>query len=104
MAIGFPAYCKERKALIVSEDEAKIAAISALEKMHASEIGLHPFALDYKTQGTYLTMGERIYVNITPTEIIIRSECLLITQFIDFGKNKRNIDNFWKEYESFLSK
>jgi len=99
MAIGFPAYRKERRTLTTSAEETRLKAIDALQKMNCQEIGLHPFALDYKTVGSVLTTGERIYVNITETEIIIRSECLFPTRIFDFGKNKSNIAEFWKYFE-----
>ncbi len=100
MAIGFPAYHKERRKLVLSSDETKEMAIKALENMKCQEIGLHPFALDYKMLGTLLTSGERIYVNITDTEIIVRSECLFPTRIFDFGKNKSNIVEFWKAFDN----
>ena len=88
MAFGFPAYFKDRKNLSLSSKETKVLALSVLEDFGWLEIGLHPFALDYKTAGGVMTTGERFYINITDTEIILRSECLNHAQFLDFGKNK----------------
>ncbi len=102
MAIGFPAYFKDRRPLTISLDAAKVTALKALNKMECEELGFHPFALDFKTKGTLLTSGERIYVNITETEIIIRSECVFFSQIIDFGKNKTNVEAFWTAFDSFL--
>lgn len=100
MAIGFPAFYKDRKDLLTSKAEAKEKAIKVLEKLNCKEIGLHPFALDYQTMGTILTSGERFYVNITDSEIIVRSECLFFTRIFDFGKNKANIEEFWLAFEA----
>lgn len=102
MAFGFPAYYKDRRSLVLSKNETENIAKKALENIDCQEIGLHPYALDYKTIGTILTTGERIYVNITDTEIIIRSECLFPTRIVDFGKNKANIALFWEEYEKLI--
>lgn len=102
MAIGFPAYHKDRKALKLSVEATKAIAIEVLIDFEWTDIGEHPFALDYKTTGGIMTNGERLYINITETEIILRSECLFMSQFLDFGKNKANIDKFWAAYEAKL--
>lgn len=102
MAIGLPAYFKDRKTLKLSSEETKTIALKILEEFEWTEIGLHPFALDYKTTGGVMTNGERFYINITETEIILRSECLFMSQFIDFGKNKANVEKFWTVYETKL--
>ena len=103
MAFGFPAYHKDRRNIVLSKEKTKEIAIKALENISCKEIGLHPFALDYKTTGGMLMNGERIYVNITDSEIIIRSECLFPTRVIDFGKNKSNIELFWIEYDLLMT-
>lgn len=102
MAIGLPSYHKERRNLNIPKVEAKSKAIKAFEQMGCEEIGLHPFALDYNSLGSILTSGERIYVNITESEIIIRSECIFITRIFDFGKNKANVNEFWEAYDSII--
>ena len=38
-----------------------------------------------------LTLGELCKVQYTSTHFILESRCILFTQFVDFGKNKRNI-------------
>ena len=99
MAIGFPAYYKDRKKLKFSKEKTKEISTSVLIKMNCNELGFHPFDLDFITQGSgMLDSGERIYVNITATEIIIRSECVLVSRIFDFGKNKANIQQFWYLY------
>lgn len=98
MAIGIPAYYKDRQKLIFSVEETKALALECIKVLEWQEIGLHPYALDYKSKGTIMTSGERIYVNITDAEIILRSECLIITRIFDFGKNKQNINEFWAIY------
>ena len=102
MAFGLPAFFKDRKTLKKSPEETKILATEILKSFEWTEIGLHPFALDYKTTGGVMTNGERFYINITEKEIILRSECLFMSQFVDFGKNKANINKFWVVYEAKL--
>lgn len=102
MAIGLPAYYKDRKVLKFSKNITKEIALEVINNLGWQEIGLHPYALDYKTGGTMLTAGERVYINITDSEIIIRSECMFISQIIDFGKNKSNTQLFWNEYQKVI--
>jgi hypothetical protein len=102
MAFGFPPHQKERRNLVLSMEDAKKKAIATFEKLHYHEIGLHPFALDYSSPSSVLTAGERFYVNITEDEIIVRSECIFITRFFDFGKNQANIKEFWEVYDSII--
>ena len=102
MAFGLPAFYKDRKTLKLSQEETKAIALEILKEFEWTEIGLHPFAFDYKTTGGLLTAGERLYINVTETEIILRSECIFMSQFLDFGKNKANIDRFWEAYEAKL--
>lgn len=104
MAINFPAFFKDRRNLVLGQEATKILVLEVLTELEWEEIGLHPYALDYRTKGTILTPGERIYVNITDSEIILRSECMNLTQFLDFGKNKANISEFWLKYEKALLK
>lgn len=102
MAFGFPAYYKDRKTLTLSPEATKAIALEILKEFEWTDIGIHPFAFDYKTTGGVMTNGERLYINVTETEIILRSECLFMSQFLDFGKNKANIDRFWEAYDNKL--
>ena len=68
MAFGFPAFHKDRKKLALSPESTKELALEVLKNLAWQDIGLHPFALDYKTIGSILTSGERVYINITETE------------------------------------
>ena len=58
MAFGFPAFHKDRKTLTLSVEETKAIAIEILVEFEWTEIGIHPFALDYKTE-TYKTYKRR---------------------------------------------
>jgi hypothetical protein len=102
MAFGFPAYHNEKRNLTVEPDVARAIARKALFNMGLTEIGYHKEALDFKTKGTAMTLSERILIYIGKIEILAHSECLFPTQFIDFGKNKKNVEAFWQEYERLL--
>jgi len=100
MAFGFPAYHKERRKLSLGVEQTRQKVLKVLALLEWEEIGFHPYALDYKTKGSMLTSGERVYINITDIEIILRSECMFFSQIVDFGKNKANIQLFWDAFDS----
>jgi hypothetical protein len=102
MAFGFPAYHNEKRKLTTDPETAKELSRKALVNMGLTEIGYHKKALDFKTNGTAMTLSERVLVFVGNTEMKIHSECLFPTQFLDFGKNKKNVEAFWKEYEKLL--
>lgn len=104
MAFGFPAYHSETRNLVVSPDITWDLAEQALKNAGFKDLGYHDKALDYKTQGTAMTLSERVLVFIGFKEMKVNSECIFPGQFIDFGKNKRNVEVFWKEYDILLQK
>ncbi|MGB1019338.1 MAG: hypothetical protein ACPGVH_09700 [Chitinophagales bacterium] len=102
MAFGFPAYVKDRRNLVLNTEDTKALALEIVKELKWQAIDEHPFAIDYKTPNSIMTMGERVYINVTDKEIIIRSECLFPTRFFDFGKNKAVIKSFWDAYDEKL--
>lgn len=102
MAMGFPAYHSEKRDLTLSPDLTWDLAEQALINAGFKELGHHQKALDFKTQGTAMTLSERVLVFIGFKEMKVHSECLFPGQFLDFGKNKRNVEAFWKEYDKLL--
>lgn len=103
MAFGFPAYHSEIRNLTVSPDITWDLAEQALKNAGFKDLGYHATALDYKTQGTAMTLSERVLVFIGFKEMKIHSECIFPGQFIDFGKNKMNVKAFLREYDKLLS-
>ena len=56
---------------------------------------------------TFTSWGEKITITLTPrsenlTSVVILSECGMPTQFIDWGKNKSNVNNIFKYIEQTL--
>ena len=56
---------------------------------------------------TFTSWGEKITVTLIPrgenlTSVIIRSECGLPTQFVDWGKNQSNVNHIFKYIEEAL--
>ena len=102
MAIGLPASHTVRIFHHSSKDKVNENARKALVEMKCLELGHEENALDFKTLGSSaLTLGERILVYVGETELYIKSACLNPAQFLDFGKNKRNIETFFELFNEF---
>lgn len=97
MAIGLPAKYMLKEKHQVTKELADEIALVALKEMGCIELGYHKEAIDYKTIGSSaLSLGERILIHTGPTEILVHSECLNPAQFLDFGKNKSNVSEFFE--------
>lgn len=98
MAFGFPAYHNEKIKHHLTKEQAEEIAKQAVENLGYTELGVHDKALDYKSLGTPMTLAERILIFVGNTEIRFHSECLNPAQFLDFGKNKRNVEKILAEF------
>ncbi|MDC3209635.1 hypothetical protein OAT96_02710 [Chitinophagales bacterium] len=98
MAIGLPAFHEVRKKHGMLKTDCEAIVKDALASLPWIEIGYMKDAFDYRTQGTMLTFAERILIYVGETEILVKSTCLFPAQFLDFGKNKRNIDTFFTQF------
>lgn len=76
--------------------EAKVQNV--LDSLPWIKIGFLENAFDYRTQGSMLTFAERINIYVGATEILVKSECLFPAQFLDFGKNERNVALFFEKF------
>ncbi len=104
MSVGFPAYSVRRVALSVqglnlptaSEDIIRALGWEIAEKSSNFLIAKVPLSLASP-------LGEIFTVRfVSKRELEIKSRCVF-AQFIDWGKNERNIDSFLnKVYEMYL--
>ena len=100
MALGLPAYNQEkRKHGLANKAACEEIVKDALKELPWIEIGYIKEAFDYRSLGSILTFAERILVYVGETEILVKSSCLFPGQFIDFGKNKRNVHDFFQTFE-----
>jgi len=104
MKLNIPAKYELRKKHLMTKEECAEKVALALEKSPWLPISFlkntdayHVY--DYKSKGTMLTFAERIIIYIGETEILVKSECLFPAQFIDFGKNKKNVLLFLKIFD-----
>ncbi len=99
MAFQIPARYELRKKHQMSKEACEAIVLKTLQQLEWIEIGYLKDAFDYRSRGTMLTFAERIKVYVGPTEILVKSECLFPGQFLDFGKNKKNIIDFFKIFD-----
>lgn len=94
--MNIPARHEQRELHALDQERCKVLVAECLQQLPWKEIGYLQDAFDYKTYGSMLTYGERIRIYVGETEILVISECLFPAQFIDFGKNKRNVQAFFE--------
>lgn len=94
MAAGFPAYHTERVQLDQQIDWRLI--IEAAARQVGWRVG--PWNGDHLNTTTGASMsswGENVTFDISPEGVLtVTSKCGMTTQFIDWGKNKRNVMKF----------
>src|SRR3954466_9572393 len=95
MTFGFPAHHTEVAEIDVERAVACEAICQAFD-----ELGWHYQLIDVDTYHALVKMsgqswGEEFEVSLTdPGHIKVVSTCRLITQCLDFGKNRRNAEQF----------
>jgi hypothetical protein len=99
MAIGLPAHHEERRKHLMTKSACESKVKQVLEKLSWIEIGYEQDAFDYRTRGTMLTFAERVLIYVGATEILVKSACLFPGQFLDFGKNRKNVEEFYGYFE-----
>ena len=99
MALGLPAYHEVRKKHLLSKAACELKVEKTLEQLPWVKIGYMPNAFDYRTQGSMLTFAERVLIYVGETEILVKSTCLFPGQFLDFGKNQRNVEEFFHNFD-----
>ena len=100
MAIGLPAYHEVRLKHGLTKATCQEKVRRAILQLPWIEIGYIKEAFDYRTKGTMLTFAERVLIYVGETEILVKSACLFPGQFLDFGKNERNVNEFFEIYNN----
>jgi len=98
MAVGFPAKYSTRRNHSFSAYEAFSEMIKkALEakgwKLLKEDVERHQLIAQIPASGS-MTLGELCKIQFDTTQYVIESRCILFTQFLDFGKNKKNVKSF----------
>jgi hypothetical protein len=98
MVVGLPAYAEEIRMLDADTNASKTAARNALSALgwEYEVLAFDTFVARVPT--SLFSWGEKVTVKITKDRFIaVRSEGILFTQFIDWGKNRRNIKLFFEQ-------
>src|SRR3954466_15485986 len=98
MSFGFPAYSTGTQRFNLSQPMLCELIGESLGRLgwHFERPTLNTFSA--RKRVNLLSWGEKIAVEVSHDgTVMIRSECLLPTQCIDWGKNKRNVDAFFDE-------
>ena len=98
MAIGFPAKFSTR----CTHSFAAYGAFSKVMKSALETKGWKLLKEDVERQQIIaqipasgsMTLGELCKIQFDTTQYVIESRCILFTQFLDFGKNKKNVKSF----------
>ncbi|HAB89355.1 MAG TPA: hypothetical protein DCF84_02380 [Bacteroidetes bacterium] len=95
MAIGFPAKYSTRcnhsfKAYGAFSKAMKNALETKGWKLLKEDEDRHQIIAQIPASGS-MTLGELCKIQFDMTSYVIESRCILFTQFVDFGKNKKNV-------------
>ncbi len=102
MAFGFPAYHTEEITCTPGSafQDAVCEAIRCLGWSVRSESGR---MITASTNTTIWSWGERVVVHFHKRGATVTSRCALVTQCVDWGKNKSNVRNFLLNLDRALS-
>jgi hypothetical protein len=100
MAFGFPA--KHQEVFSWDHDEEMLFDMveRSLERLQWNLTNQKGDMIYAKTPTGSVTLGERIIIQVAQPRVAIRSECFIPTQILDFGKNKRNTEDFFDMMEA----
>src|SRR5262249_2621791 len=95
MAFGFPAYHCEQAAGPSDPSDSREAVYLALESLNWSIREELPRKITASTGVNVWSWGEKITITfVAGNSLVVRNECTLPTQCIDWGKNKSNVRKF----------
>ena len=98
MSFGFPAYSVNSQRYPLSQSDLLGVVGEALDRLGWHYERSSPNRFIAKNGANLWTWGENIIVEIPSDGVVTaRSECLLITQCFDWGKNRRNVRALFDE-------
>jgi hypothetical protein len=94
MVLGFPAYAEGHKAFDCPPDWLFRAA-RVVTKLFGWRTDKSYQGFAVRVPWSFWSWGERFLIHVSARSTIeVRSECLLPTQCIDWGKNRANVERF----------
>ena len=89
MSFGFPAYHKE-----IIDNKANYSIIELVEFLKKSKVFVKirdEETVYFKTKINFSSYGENVEIRLCDNLISINSKCSFPFQFVDWGKNKKNV-------------
>ena len=96
MAFGFPAYASQKHSLNMGPEYTSLVVRETLERLgwKYEMLGANRFVAF--TSLSFWSYGERVVIDGSPDGIVsVRSQCRLVTQCVDWGKNDTNVREFF---------
>ena len=104
MSFGFPAYSTGSQKYDLGQQDLLGVVGESLGRLGWSYEMPSPNAFLAKNSANLWSWGEKIAVEVSlDGTVTARSECLLATQCIDWGKNRRNVRAFFDEVSRIAS-
>lgn len=88
MTFAFPAFHENRLAGTFDAE----AVESAMRQLRWSDIHRDGGSVVGKVGFNVWSFGETVTATLAPDHVVLRSTCVLPTQCIDWGKNRRNVE------------
>jgi hypothetical protein len=88
MTFAFPAFHEH----ILPGAHTVEAVEAAMRKAGWQDIRRHGSTVIAKVGLNLFSFGETVAITLAPGHAVFRSTCILATQCLDWGKNRRNID------------
>jgi hypothetical protein len=88
MTFSFPAFHEQ----ILPGAHTAEAVEAAMRKAGWQDIRHHGGTVICKIGLNIFSFGETMAITLAPGHAVLRSTCILATQCLDWGKNRRNID------------
>jgi hypothetical protein len=103
LAFGFPAKEEEARRYNQHYDYLSYAAANAVNALGWKYTTYTPYQFGLRTSLSFWSWGELISIDIySDGTIFIRSECSFPIQMFDWGKNGRNIRQFFQMLDYFI--
>ena len=98
MSFGFPAFSTSSQQLRLGQEELVGAVSEALSNLGWPYERPSPNKFFAKLSVGLWSWGEKLIVDVGHDgTVMARSECVLVTQCFDWGKNARNVNQFFSE-------
>lgn len=98
MSFGFPAHSQQIVTTSLPLEEAKMRAKHASASLGWNLARESERELIFTVRLNWLSWGEKAQVHVENDHLIVRSQCRLLTQCIDYGKNAKNCEKFAVAY------